>query len=40
LAKPAPAVANFLEIEHFGTSMLERLSERDRKQAMGRKQLV
>ncbi|MEX2142597.1 MAG: glycosyltransferase [Pirellulales bacterium] len=29
--KPAPSVANFLEIEHFGTSMLERLRQRDRK---------
>jgi glycosyltransferase involved in cell wall biosynthesis len=27
--KPAPAVANFLEIEHFGTSMVERLRQRD-----------
>jgi len=27
--KPAPAVANFLEIEHYGTSMTQRLRQRD-----------
>jgi hypothetical protein len=27
--KPVPAVANFLEIEHYGTSMTQRLHQRD-----------
>ncbi len=31
--KPAPSIANFLEIEHFGTSMVHRLQQRDRRPA-------
>jgi hypothetical protein len=38
--KPAPAVANFLEIEHYGTSMVERLRQRGRGSGSKRKQAV
>jgi hypothetical protein len=38
--KPAPAVANFLEIEHFGTSMTQRLRQRGRGSGPKKKQAV